>query len=229
MGYEDENETKLSTRTNANLVYCMVSGIGSVGDNIRAAHLVPAVSKPEILRQLSMRPSDVDDVRNGLLLARHIEAAYDKLEVSFVKNPLLTDGLILKIWNPELKGKLIFPDSNYKIGDFENAPLCLTFRNGKTGAHEPFMRALSYQAYMAYLKWNYGECPVDYSSDFNTDISKMRGYNESLKDLQKTLTLETGGPDMKDSEESDNVYDDDVLDDVHDDEPPKKKRETESG
>eukprot|EP00604_Paraphysomonas_vestita_P003331 CAMPEP_0174818550 /NCGR_PEP_ID=MMETSP1107-20130205/1279_1 /TAXON_ID=36770 /ORGANISM="Paraphysomonas vestita, Strain GFlagA" /LENGTH=53 /DNA_ID=CAMNT_0016030559 /DNA_START=612 /DNA_END=770 /DNA_ORIENTATION=+ len=46
-------------------------------------------------------PSDIDHVRNGLLLLDPIEQAFDRKDICFLYDPL-TNELIAKVLNPSL-------------------------------------------------------------------------------------------------------------------------------
>lgn len=59
---------------------CMVTGLQSDADDIEAAHIVPAKSVVKGLACIGMTVADVNDVRNGLLLATAIHKAFDHLQ-----------------------------------------------------------------------------------------------------------------------------------------------------
>jgi hypothetical protein len=87
----------------------MVSGKeSSKEDDIRAAHIIPAVTKHVTLRDLKLTSDDLDDVRNGLLLAHGIEREFDTLGVSFVRHPLRIGVLIMKVWSTTAKSTTLF-------------------------------------------------------------------------------------------------------------------------
>ena len=94
------------------------------------------------------------DNRNGLLLAKGIEVAFDQLQLSFIKAGLLDDRLMLKIWDHSIRRAPIFEGSTLLIGSYEGHPLNL-------GAHLPFRRVLFYQAFMAYHTFKYRVGPPD--------------------------------------------------------------------
>ena len=128
---------------------CMSSGLLGFGDQVKVAHLLPAVSDVFILTQLGFTENDTVSVRNGLLLCSGFEEAFDQLQASFILGPYegLREGYIFKIWNDSCRNKETFPNSGHLIGSFEGKPLELK-------GHEPFSRVLSYQAYQAFLHNN---------------------------------------------------------------------------
>jgi hypothetical protein len=171
------SDSSNSTRSNGMLVKCMVSGKeSSKEDDIRAAHIVPAVSKHSLLQALKFTPNDLNDVRNGLLLAYGIEREFDSLGVSFVQHPLRIGVLLMKVWSETAKKRFLFKgtDKEGYVADYDGFELNLAFDGGK---HNPFCRGLAFQAHQAYLKWNFINPslePVDYSSDLNTPFSRHR-------------------------------------------------------
>ena len=128
---------------------CMLSGLLGFGDQVKVAHLLPAVSDVSILNQLGFTENDTNSVRNGLLLYSGFEKAFDQLQASFILGPCrgLIKGYIFKIWNNSCRNEETFPNSGRLIGSFEGEPLELD-------GHEPFSRVLSYQAYQAFVQNN---------------------------------------------------------------------------
>jgi hypothetical protein len=158
----------------------MVSGEeSSARDAIRAAHIIPAVTKLSTLGALNLTADDVNDVRNGLLLAHGIEREFDSLGVCFVRHPLKLEVLIMKVWSETAKTTPIIPGSNKMVADFGNSVLQLTSADGSM-IHKPFLRGLAFHAYQSYLKWKViadivvGNEPADYSSDLSTPFSSPR-------------------------------------------------------
>jgi hypothetical protein len=179
---------------------CMLTGQLATGDNIRAVHIIPAVTEIDILNDLNLKPEQINDVRNGLLLCRSIELGFDKLRLSFVKSPL-SDQLILKIWDESIRKQRLFKDclkiGEYKgvhplffkenddknenkqltIGHFENHPLNLKLRDDYE--HKPFRRGLFFQAFHAYQKWKIfcsDHVLVDDSSDIACNFFKQKEF-----------------------------------------------------
>lgn len=167
---------------------CMVSGVESNGQDIEGAHIAPARSSMKRLAHIGMTPDDVNDVRNGLLLATGIHKAFDHLRLSFIKSNPLSKQLYLKIWDKSCRNIEVYPGAGRKIGEFDGAKL-------KLGHHEPFKRALSYHAYIAYLKFNFvpsNKLPEEYGSE-----------NESEYYSDRRLMRDAVIQDMKDELDSD--------------------------
>jgi hypothetical protein len=123
---------------------CMVSGHVGTGDQVRAAHIVPCSSDASKLAFIGLTIDDVNSPRNGLFLAKNVEMAFDKLQLSFIKTKLFYDRLYLKIWDDSCRSVPIWPGHATTIGDLDGRELVL-------GAHKPFKRALSFQSYQAYM------------------------------------------------------------------------------
>ena len=63
---------------------CMITGEYGNGEEVVAAHIAPAVSDVKKLHVLGLTFDDIHSIRNGLLLAKAIEEAFDQLRLSFV-------------------------------------------------------------------------------------------------------------------------------------------------
>jgi hypothetical protein len=185
-----------STRSSAVEVKCMVSGVvSSKEDSIRAAHIIPAVTPLETIRKLNLKVEDIDSVRNGLLLARNIERAFDNLDISFVRNPLVQMELVMKIWNPAtFKDKPLFVGSQHFVSQFNGWKLNLDYQDESGRKHEPFLRGLAYQSFQAYLKWKFIvdiEEPHDYSSEQESNFAKNRRLNMQFEETRRAEQAES--------------------------------------
>jgi hypothetical protein len=185
---------------------CMITGECGDSDCVVAAHIVPARSKLKNLRNIGLTKEDVESSRNGLLLSKGIENAFDSLQLSFIKSPvsdeigLLREGFVMKIWDDNCRDTFIWRGSNKRIGDYDGHQLLL-------GGHKPLKRALSNQAYTAFLHFrndvlNITSLPP---SEFGTDNeSKYYKHRKLLKDnLARDLTEE-----IDDSNDDEGDFDD---------------------
>ena len=153
---------------------CMITGIEGDGQLVVCAHIVPKKVTQADLILLGLKLNFVNSVRNGLLLIKSLEVAFDKCQLSF-ERALYTDGdgsirsgLRLKIWDDAIRLKKLFSESTQTIGAYEGAFLTL-------GEVSPCLRALSYHNYQCWLQLS-GELPQtpeDYSSDSNNGFSRM--------------------------------------------------------
>jgi len=153
---------------------CMITGIEGDGQLVVCAHIVPKKVTQADLILLGLRLNFVNSVRNGLLLIKSLEVAFDKCQLSF-ERVLYTDGdgsirsgLRLKIWDDAIRLQKLFPESTQTIGTYEGAFLTL-------GEVSPCLRALSYHNYQCWLQLS-GELPQtpeDYSSNSNNGFSRM--------------------------------------------------------
>jgi hypothetical protein len=56
----------------------------------------------EYLSLVMMQISEIDDERNGLLLFKHLEYAFDNFQISFILDD--TNTFLLKLFDPSLRG-----------------------------------------------------------------------------------------------------------------------------
>eukprot|EP01035_Chromulina_nebulosa_P039012 gene39012-52708_t len=168
-----------SSGSNLVKVKCMISGVEStLPDSICALHILPPqTSSPRLLRMLKLQSEDLHSPRNGLLLAYGIEQAFQQLEVSFVRKPdpnSAKNVFVMKVWGAATKHcttRPLFKTSKLlKVSDYDNAELKLNFVDDRSGCHNPFLRALAYQAFQELTVIE----PVDYSSDSDTPFSSLR-------------------------------------------------------
>lgn len=173
------------------LYKCMVSGVEGNGQDIQGAHIAPARSSMKRLAHIGMTPDDVNDVRNGLLLATGIHKAFDHLRLSFVKSNPLSQQLYLKIWDKSCRNVEVYPGANRTIGEFDGAKL-------KLAHHLPFKRALSYHAYIAYLKFSFvptNSLPIEYGSENESEFYSERRLMKDavIQNMKEELQDELAG------------------------------------
>lgn len=152
------------------LYKCMASAVEGDNEEIQAAHIAPAKSKIKLLASIGLTQDDVNSVKNGLMLAFGIHNEFDNLRISFVKSNPLSETLYMKIWDDTCRNTLLFEGSQRTVGEFDGAMLNL-------GTHQPFKRALSCQAYMAFLKFKHIPAnleAVEYGSENESSYFKER-------------------------------------------------------
>jgi len=189
-------------QTTLNDLCCMVSGISfsvikthqpSLTDSpITLAHIVARNATPKEKVTLGFGISGIDSIRNCLILCKGFEEAFDRKFISFVPadNPFSSNRYVLKIWNDGIRTETIYTNATQTIGDFDHFPLILSVNNIN---HDPFKRALSYQAYRAFNTWHkaYGlsELPIDSdTSVYFGDYKQMRA--EFIQRLARDISDE---------------------------------------
>ena len=173
---------------------CMVTGVNPPpvqhSSNLILAHIMPRSTTRIIREYVTIQLSDIDSIRNCLLLSFNIERAFDELDISFVPsdNPFQADKFKLTVWNDTIRKKPIFPGALQLIGEYDNSALNLVMNTvtvADAKLHNPFKRALSYQAYMAFRKWSKIdptiEMPVD--SDISLYHVNVKSYRNSRRDF----------------------------------------------
>ena len=191
---------------------CMVSG---KSNKLILVHLLPRSASNKFKETLAIGVSEIDCVRNFLILCEGFERAFDAKHISFIpaENPFSDNKYVLKIWTESVKNLQIYEGSTETIGDYEDAPLVL-----KVGGldHNPFRRIISYQAFRAFKTWyqilRLKHLPV------NCDVSEYQGsYRLSRKsfedqlardfaqDLQYDDDKDEGGADVEFDEANDEI------------------------
>eukprot|EP01041_Mallomonas_annulata_P004807 gene4807-9585_t len=122
---------------------------------------------PDFQETARLRKEDLNCTRNLLFLSKNIEKAFDKLQISFIKSTdNLEFNLFLKIWDSSVYDMPIWLNSEHTIGKYNGCKL-----NGRR--NNPFKRALSYQAYQAFIKCRLvGETqpPLHYGTQIGSDF-----------------------------------------------------------
>ena len=183
-GFRDTNcRQNLSRKMNLSSAKYMVTGMVAGGDKIVCGHLVPCTSELSKVRELGFGSEHLNDCRNLVFWATGIEYCYEHLKISFIKQSPLRDTLSLKIWDESIKKMPIYRGSDRTIADYENSPLNLD-------GHVIFKKALSFQAYEAYLnsqstdKLLQDQClfgsPGNYN--FKSTMDLLRIAHEKIKD-----------------------------------------------
>lgn len=169
------------------LIKCMVAQVFGDGDQVVASHIIPRSTDGNILQLLQLTLFDVNSARNILFLCKNIEVAYDKLWISFIQKDVLHPTELLLVINNERARKLsVYEGATSTIGDLEGTTLIL---NG----HNPFLRCLSYQAYLAYEfseNKSVSSMPIEYGSP-ESNFAKFRRcatniFKETLKNNFET-------------------------------------------
>jgi hypothetical protein len=158
------------------LAKCQITNVWGAGSadmakmmntvQVKAAHLLPRRTKLDTMTRLDLKEKDINSVRNGLFLLSSIEAAFDTLRLSFVRNPLGRFEVV--IWDPVLMDQLLV-STHPKIGTFQTiAHGSLIFETDE----RPFSRVLSFHAHLAYhhavmKDWIQGDHPEE-PSEFGT-------------------------------------------------------------
>jgi len=175
---------KLKYNNDSNLPVCMASGMSGNGDQVVCAHIAPCSSKESLLAKVGLTKADVGSIRNCLFLARGLEIAFDNLQLSFIRDRTkpLNSNLFLKIWDDSCRSHKLWADCGAAtIGDYDGSELNL---NG----HEPFKRALSYQAYQAYSNCLASEEQYEEPIAYGTPVKCFQQYEGRLASLISEFT-----------------------------------------
>ena len=134
-------------------IKCMLTQQLFPRSEVRAAHLFPKRCADIFHTTLGLSADKINHVRNGLLLCRSIEDAYDRQRVCFIYNPL-DAKFYFRVLDPQLRERPAEP-SQKTFGELDRQALWLP--DGKF----PFRRVLALHAREAlfHAKTEYGYSP----------------------------------------------------------------------
>ena len=171
------------------------------------AHLLPRGANASTRLSLGYQIDDIENIRNSLLLCKGMEEAFDSKYISFVPSevPFSNNQYILHIWCEEGRKQPIYNGSSTTIGSFDRKLLDLSVGEHM---HDPFKRALSYQAYRAFKKWGKINGITDLPLD--SDMSEYAGtYKMERENYAKRLAR-----DLEDeADEDEEAYEDGAYED----------------
>lgn len=172
------------------------------------SHLLPRSANIKERLSLGYRQADIDSIRNSILLCKGIEEAFDHKFISFVptETPFSGNRYKLHIWVERIKTEPIYEGAQQTIGDYDGS--VLSFAVGSF-THNPFNRALSFQAYRAFRTWAKDFGLKTLPEDSNTSIyegsykQKRIAYAQQLaRDVASDAEEEDGGEEGGIDEES---------------------------
>eukprot|EP01032_Pedospumella_encystans_P020711 gene20711-23525_t len=193
---------------------CMITGISQTA-LIAAAPNSPKPKNPVTLSHLLARnaeakerlslgygKADIENIRNSILLCKGIEEAFDHKFISFVPTdkPFSNNRYKLYIWVDAIKSEPIYEGAPQTIGSFDGRALDLTVG---TNLHNPFKRALSYQAYRAFKMWGKGFGLTELPED--SDISVYQGAYKQKRASYAQQLAKDAAADAEEEEDQDDI------------------------
>jgi hypothetical protein len=161
---------------------CMITGISHASiiaaapqtsttpkNPVTLSHLLARNADAKERLSLGYGKADIENIRNSILLCKGIEEAFDHKLISFVPSdkPFSSNRYKLHIWVDRVKSDPIFEGASQTIGSFDGASLDLTVG---TATHNPFKRAMSYQAFRAFKMWGKGFGLTELPEDCDTSV-----------------------------------------------------------
>ncbi|KAJ1429309.1 hypothetical protein B484DRAFT_396449 [Ochromonadaceae sp. CCMP2298] len=195
---------------------CMITGIRLTALNaapptspkpknpVTLSHLLARNAEAKERLSLGYKKADIENIRNSILLCKGIEEAFDHKFISFVPTdkPFSNNRYKLHIWVDAIKTEPIYEGAALSIGSFDGTALDLTVG---TTPHNPFKRALSYQAFRAFKMWGkmFGltELPED------SDTSVYQGAYKQRRAVYAQQLAKDAALDAEDDEEQDEAVD----------------------
>jgi hypothetical protein len=126
---------------------CMISDRVYIYGDLCPAHLVKHC-KPELMTFYGLEPTDIDNPRNGILLLKAIEVAFDHKDVCFLWNPFNL-GLYLRVLSPTLASERIHPTSSSELRTFADINNAVLMHNVNKF---PYRRILSMHAKLSFSR-----------------------------------------------------------------------------
>jgi len=191
---------------------CMITGISQSAliaaaptfpkpkNPVTLSHLVPRNAEAKERLSLGYGKADIENIRNSILLCKGIEEAFNHKFISFVPSdkPFSSNRYKLHIWVDAIKTEPIYEGSAQTIGSFDGAALDLTIGSF---LHNPFKRALSYQAFRAFKMWGKGFGLTELPED--SDTSVYQGAYKQKKATYAQQLAKDAAADAEDDEEQD--------------------------
>ncbi|KAJ1423222.1 hypothetical protein B484DRAFT_432695 [Ochromonadaceae sp. CCMP2298] len=195
---------------------CMITGIHFTALNpapptspkpknpVTLSHLLARNAEAKERLSLGYRKADIENIRNSILLCKGIEEAFDHKFISFVPTdkPFSNNRYKLHIWVDACKTDLIYEGATLTIGSFDGTALDLTVG---TIPHNPFKRALSYQAFRAFKTWDKMFGLTELLED--SDTSVYQGAYKQRRAVYAQQLAKDAALDAEDDEEQDEAVD----------------------
>lgn len=129
-----------------NLVKCLVLNQYFPKHTVIASHIWKHATEGEGLTDFNLKCADVSNVRNGLLMCKPIEQAFDVKGVCFLIDRLHPDDIFIKVLNPHLQNQQV----HLEPGVPPRAPLTFANIDGNKlncpNGNIPFRRILDFHA-----------------------------------------------------------------------------------
>jgi len=200
---------------------CMISGISQTAliaaaptspkpkNPVTLSHLLARNAEAKERLSLEYKKADIENIRNTVLLCKGIEEAFDHKFISFVPTdkPFSNNRYKLHIWVDAIKTEPIYEGATLTIGSFDGASLDLSVGSAQ---HNPFKRALSYQAFRAFKMWGKGFGLTELPEDSDTSVYQG-AYKQKRIAYAKQLAKDAAA-DAEDDEEQDDAVDEESGD-----------------
>jgi len=103
-------------------IFCMILDRSYPRKKIIAGHIWSSCTRGKGLKEFGLKESDLNEPRNGLLLAEAIEKAFDTKRVCFMWDPLQKQ-IKLCVLDPSLRNDHVLPSKSTYFKDIDGKPL----------------------------------------------------------------------------------------------------------
>jgi len=153
--------------TDLRQIKCMVLNQFFRKNTVIASHIWKFCTEGEGLTDFNLEPADLNSNRNGLLMSKAIEEAFDVKGVCFLIDRIRPEELFIKVLDPNLMTKPVHPDAVNTSVSPTVPPTLLTFSDidgyqlhcpladptdPSLGKNLPFRRILDFHAKCSYEK-----------------------------------------------------------------------------
>jgi len=129
---------------------CQVLNRDYPSADVIASHIWKSETRGEGLEHFGLQKTDIHNNRNGLLLCKGIEEAFDRKQVCFIYD-FLHNKLMFFVADQTLLDRYVFPSKTVKFSDVDGLPLMC----GPDSM--PYRRLLSWHAYLTLEKYGWAE------------------------------------------------------------------------
>lgn len=123
-------------------LHCMILDQPFPRDQVIASHIWKYSTRGRGLQKFGLTVKDETNPRNGLLLVKALEEAFDVKYICFLYNPI-TQKIFLKVLNPQLLDEVVVP-STKTFREIDGSHLC------HPASKFPYRRLLNFHAVCSY-------------------------------------------------------------------------------
>jgi len=159
-------------------IVCMVLNKAYDRRDVVAAHIWKKATGGKYLNEFKLKATDVDNVRNGIVVCRGFEQAFDEKRVTFYWNPL-QQQLEVYVLDPALSEELVFPSTSTKFKDIHMKKLHVPILDGEP--RYPYRRLLNWHGRCSFRhaqEQGWIDDSVTYNDFYDLSDGSLTVFNE---------------------------------------------------